>query len=139
MPGENRIGQTDVGKFAGHVACHGVILFTERFEECVAFYRGKLGLPFWFEKPGLCCLHFGAGYLMIERDGVGKAARKTVGENPTILRFNVPDVAEAARLLEAEGIAVDIRQHSWGTTGAFLDPDGNVCGLKNADDPFFAG
>lgn len=127
------------GKLSDQVQCHGVILFTERFEDCVAFYHQKLGLPLWYEKPGLCCLHFGSGYLMIERGGVGKAARKGLSENPTILRFNVADVAAAARSLAAEGIAVDIKHHSWGTTGAFLDPDGNVCGLKNADDPYFLG
>jgi lactoylglutathione lyase len=116
----------------------GIILFTERFAECVAFYRDTLGLAVWFEKPGLCCLHFGGGYLMIESGGVGRDTRKNLGENPTVLRFNVPDVEAAARLLEAQGIAVERMHYDWGTIGVFLDPDGNPCGLKNADDPFFA-
>jgi lactoylglutathione lyase len=125
------------GTLSDLVECHGVILFTQRYEECVAFYRTKLGLPLWYEKNGLSCLRFGDGYLMIETGGTGDGARKTYAENPAILRFNVPDVAQAARLLEAQGIAVEIKVHSWGATGAFIDPDGNVCGLKNADDPFF--
>lgn len=115
-----------------------MILFTERFDACVEFYRDKLGMPVWFTKEGLCCLHFGSAYLMIEKEGAWRDRRKTRDENPTILRFNVPDVVAAARLLEAQGISVDVKQHDWGITGAFLDPDGNVCGLKNADDPYFS-
>ncbi|MDD8023926.1 MAG: VOC family protein [Paracoccaceae bacterium] len=125
-------------RLADLVTHHGIILFTERYADCVAFYRDKLGLPVWFEKPGLCCLRFGDGYLMIETGGAAQERRKSRSENPTVLRFNVPDVEEAAALLEAQGIAVTRKQYDWGTIGAFLDPDGNVCGLKNADDPFFA-
>ena len=44
----------------------GVILFTERFAECVVFYRDLVGLPVWFAKDGLVCLRFGEGYLMVE-------------------------------------------------------------------------
>ena len=115
----------------------GIILFTENFDACVVFYRDKIGLPVWFEKDGLCCLRFGSAYLMIETNGISKGSRKAVAENPTILRFNVDDVVASASLLEAQGISVKISRYDWGTTGAFLDPDGNVCGLKNADDPFF--
>ena len=128
---------TTIKKLADQVECFGIILFTEHFDECVTFYRNKLGLPFWFEKPGLCCLRFGPTYLMIESGGTAKGQRKARGENPTILRFNVPDVEAAASLLEKEGISVDVKHHDWGITGAFLDPDGNVCGLKNADDDDF--
>lgn len=128
---------TTENTIADHVECYGIILFTEKFAECVAFYRDKLGLPFWYEKEGLCCLRFGSAYLMIESGGTAQGQRKALTENPTIIRFNVPDVAAAAILLEAQGIHVDVKHHSWGITGAFIDPDGNVCGLKNADDPFF--
>ncbi|OOY12059.1 hypothetical protein BMG00_13420 [Thioclava marina] len=116
----------------------GIILFTERFDDCVVFYRDKLGLPVWFEKPDLCCLRFGSGYLMVETGGNASAERKAIAENPTVLRFNVADVELSARLLAAQGIGVKITHHDWGTTGAFLDPDGNVCGLKDADDPYFS-
>ncbi len=126
-----------VAKLSDHLVTPGIILFTERFEDCVTFYRDKLGLPVWFEKAGLCCLRFGAAYLMIETDGVHKAERKTRAGNPTVLRFNVKDVAEAARLLQAQGVPVEVLQFEWGTIGRFMDPDGNLCGLKNADDPFF--
>ncbi len=124
-------------RFLDHLVTPGLILFTERFDECVAFYRDKIGLPVWFEKEALCCLHFGSGYLMIETEGVFKASRKTVAENPTSLRFNVKDVQAAADLLSSKGIDVEVISYDWGTIGRFMDPDGNRCSLKNADDPFF--
>jgi len=128
--------------FSDLVRCHGIILRTERYIECVAFYRDTLGLPVWFEKPGLVCLRFGDGYLMVETEGFASQDNpmraKPVSENPTKLRFNVKDVKAAARLLENKGVHVEIKTFDWGTTGTFLDPDGNVCALKDADDPFFA-
>jgi lactoylglutathione lyase len=39
--------------------------------------------------------------------------------------------------LRQRGIEIDVQIHSWGTVGTFLDPDGNMCELKNADDPYF--
>ena len=115
----------------------GIILGTERYEACLAFYRDTLGLPVWYEKEGLCCLRFGDGYLMIETGGMARDARKPNSENPTMLRFNVLDVEAAAETLRAEGVAVEIKRFDWGTVGTFLDPDGNACELKNADDPYF--
>jgi len=122
----------------GEIRTHGIILGTERFEACVAFYRDIIGLPVWFEKDHLVCLRFGNGYLMVETGGVARAGRKANAENPTIIRFNVDDVRAVAARLEAKGVSVEVRQFEWGLIGNFLDPDGNVCELKNADDPFFS-
>ena len=116
---------------------HGIILGTERFEDCVSFYRDTLGLPVWFEKDRLVCLRFGDGYLMIETGGVARNSRKGNNENPTMLRFNVADVDDAARALRDRGVAVEVTSYVWGRVGTFRDPDGNACELKNADDPFF--
>ena len=58
------------------VRTHGIILGTERFEDCVIFYRDTLGLPEWYRKDGLVCLRFGDGYLMVEHGGVAKRGRK---------------------------------------------------------------
>ena len=115
----------------------GIILETERFVACVRFYRDILGLPVWFEKQDLVCLRFGGGYLMIETGGVARDRKKRNDENPTTLRFNVDDVAAGAAELTSRGVAVDLKTFSWGTVATFADPDGNVCELKNADDPFF--
>jgi lactoylglutathione lyase len=120
-----------------NIRTHGIILGTERFDACVVFYRDSLGLPVWYEKHQLVCLRFGDGYLMIETGGVARDRRKSPAENSTMLRFNVDDVAAAAEALRQRGIAVDVTTFSWGTVGTFLDPDGNVCEFKNADDPFF--
>ena len=119
------------------IETHGIILGTERFDECVKFYRDVLELPVWYEKPGLVCLRFGNGYLMIETGGMARDKRKPNSETHTMLRFNVTDVEAAAKLLESRHVSVEVKHYSWGTVGTFDDPDGNACALKNADDPFF--
>ncbi len=120
-----------------HIKTFGIILGTEKFGECVQFYRDVLGLSVWYEKPSLVCLRFGDGYLMIETGGHASTARKSNAQNPTMLRFNVDDVDAAAQELRAKGVAVTCRDFTWGKVATFLDPDGNACEFKNADDPFF--
>lgn len=120
------------------VKTFGIILGTERFEACVAFYRDMLGLPVWFEKEGLVCLRFGEGYLMVETGGTARDGRKPLAENPTMLRFNVDDVMGTAALLEGCGVPVEVKRFDWGIVGTFHDPDGNACELKDASDAFFA-
>lgn len=125
----------------GQLVTPGIILGTERFEDCLAFYRDTLGLPVWFEKPEsrLACLRFGSGYLMIETGGVARSTgRKTQSENPAMLRFNVDDVEAVADWLRAKGVEVVVRRYDWGIVGTFLDPDGNACELKDAGDAYFA-
>jgi lactoylglutathione lyase len=112
----------------------GVILKTERFTDCVRFYRDHLGLQVWFTKDGLCCLRFGTGYLMVETGGKSGRAVKSVGENPTVLRFHVPDLEVAANALRGVGIDVTLQRFDWGSIGAFVDPDGNPCELAEAWD-----
>ena len=126
--------ESGLGELTEHF---GIILGTERYDECLEFYRDVLGLPVWFEKDGLCCLRFGAGYLMIETGGMARSDRKANSENPTMLRFNVWDVEGVAKLLRARGVEVELKTFEWGVVGTFIDPDGNTCELKNADDPFF--
>jgi lactoylglutathione lyase len=107
----------------------GVILKTERFDACVRFYHDLLGLPLWWEKPDLCCLRFGSGYLMVERKGVATDSLKSVLQNPTVLRFHVPDIETAADALRQQEVAVEILRFDWGVIGVFADPDGNPCEL----------
>jgi lactoylglutathione lyase len=116
----------------------GVILFTEHYDACVAFYRDALKLPVVFDKGHLITLGFGSGYLMIEQDGVAADGSKSRAQNPTVLRFNVEEVDKAAEMLRGQGIAVEVRHWDWGITGQFRDPDGNLCELKNQTDGFFA-
>ena len=120
------------------IAQPGLILFTENYERCVRFYRETLGLPLIFDKGNLCALRFGSGYLMVETDGKAVPEGKSRQQNPVTLRFNVLDIEAAAARLGARGIAVVLHHWEWGTTGHFLDPDGNRCELKNHGDGFFA-
>ena len=115
----------------------GILLHTERFDQCVRFYRDCLCLPVWFEKEALVCLRFGEGYLMIETGGVASESAKKIAENPVVVRFNVDDVSAAADAMRTQGVVVAVEEFSWGTVGTFRDPDGNLCEFKNADDPFF--
>lgn len=110
-------------------AHQGVILKTERFRDCVLFYRDMLGLPLWWEKPGLVCLRFGSGYLMVEGMGVAAPKAKSEAENPTVLRFHVQDIAAVAAALGNAGVAVQVLRFDWGVIAAFADPDGNPCEL----------
>lgn len=123
--------EIDLSQWVAHT---GMILKTERYDDCVRFYRDLLGLPVWFAKDGLCCLRFGGGYLMVELGGTSQAAGKTVTQNPTVLRFHVQDLKSAADTLRRAGTAVDEMRFDWGTIGVFADPDGNPCELAEAWD-----
>ena len=114
----------------------GMILFTENYPECVSFYTEVLGLPIMHaldnEYARLTCCDLGGGhYLMIETDGNAVPGRKAIAQNPVWLRFNVNDVEQAARDLQDRGVSVDIRRETWGTLADFVDPDGNICSLRD--------
>ena len=113
----------------------GIILFTDQYEACVSFYVETLGLPVLFvaDEPGshLTCCDFGGAYLMIEVDGPPSVIEKSMRQNPTKLRFNVADVEAAARELESKGVKVNRAVYNWGTIANFVDPDGNLCSLRD--------
>ena len=113
----------------------GVILNTENFEACVAFYRDTFALPLMFEQRDgdfrLACLAFGGGYLMIETDGIARPGGKTIAENATKLRFNVADIEATERELRAKGIDATIERHPWGASIHLFDPDGNRIGIRD--------
>ncbi len=115
----------------------GVILFTERYDACVDFYRRVLELDVLHEidRVGeqLTTFSLGGTYLMVEGGGVASEAVKTVATCPTKLRFNVADVQGTADVLRDRGVEVTVTEHSWGTTAEFTDPDGNPCALRSDD------
>jgi len=117
----------------------GIILNTEKFDDCVTFYRTLFGLPVMFhESDGdfrLTCLEFGGSYLMIETGGIAKSGEKSISENSTKLRFNVADIDAALAKVTAFGIAANVQKTDWGSTIDIHDPDGNRIGIR--DEPSF--
>ena len=113
----------------------GVILCTEKYDECVAFYSEVLKLPVVEtlddEHSKLTVLRFGEDtYLMVETGGKAVPSGKDLIQNPVWLRFNVKSVEDAAAELLDKGIDVQIRKEVWGTVGDFRDPDGNMCSFR---------
>lgn len=117
---------------------HGIILKTERYEACLAFYRDGFRLPVEFANDFLTCLSFGSAYLMIEHGGPAAAQPRSLDQNPTVLRFNVADIGAATSALAARGIAAEIQRHDWGTIAICHDPDGNQVELRDHFDGQFA-
>ncbi|MGR3760627.1 VOC family protein [Roseobacteraceae bacterium NS-SX3] len=115
----------------------GIILFTENYEQCVEFYGSVLELDLLHEidrvNERLTTFSLGDNYLMVETGGVASKSAKKVENNPSKLRFNVPDVAAASELLRSRGVDVRVATHTWGTTAEFIDPDGNLCALRSDD------
>jgi lactoylglutathione lyase len=105
----------------------GLILFVERYEECVAFYKDKLQLPVRKVKETLVSFELSHGYLMVEKGGVGSEAEKRREQNPTVLRFDVESLIPIVNQLEKRGVHFSERilNFDWGAIAVFNDPDGN--------------
>jgi lactoylglutathione lyase len=113
----------------------GVILCTEKYDECVVFYSAVLNLPILEvlddEHSKLTVLSLSENtYLMVETGGKAVPSGKNLYQNPVWLRFNVKSVEDAAVELLGKGINVKIREEIWGTVGDFKDPDGNMCSFR---------
>ncbi|MFG6667487.1 VOC family protein [Halomonas sp. HNIBRBA4712] len=118
-----------------NVARYGMILNTEHYDECVAFYRGLFGLRQMFERNEdgfkLTCLEYGNGYLMVEQGGKAKSSPKSPEESSFKLRFNVNDLEDALSRVRAWGIDATITENAWGRTINIADPDGNRVGIRD--------
>lgn len=113
------------------IARTGIILNTERYGECVSFYKNLFGLKVLFEESYLTCFDYYGSYLMIEAEGFAKPSGKSLEESPTKLRFNVTDIEEALRKIRAYGIEANIIKNVWGDTINIYDPDGNRIGIRD--------
>jgi lactoylglutathione lyase len=113
-----------------NVSQYGIILFVEKYEECIAFYRDVVSLEADYAKDSLTCFRFGSAYLMVERCERSSRQEKTPVLNPTVLRFEVTNLEDATAILQSKGISVERRSFDWGHIGVFTDPDGNKCELK---------
>jgi len=113
----------------------GIILYTDKYQDCVAFYRDALQLPlmFQFDRPGetLTCFDLGGAYLMVEVGGPPSRDIKTMDHSPIKFRFNVPEVEAVAKQLRDRGVKIALHRHDWGDTAEFTDPDGNRCALRS--------
>ncbi len=108
----------------------GFILYVEKYEECVRFYREVLGLEIMFATETPTTFEFGGCYLMVEVDDPRNGVEKPPHDF-TCLRMNVPDVKNFAEQIQARGVEVDYQEHTWGTVAKFRDPDGNLCAFKD--------
>ena len=113
----------------------GVILNTEKYDECVDFYRKAFDLKILFQQVDgdfrLTCLEFGAAYLMIETGGFSSTGGKSVSQNATKLRFNVTDINIALKKLTVLGIDAEVTRNDWGSSINLFDPDGNRIGIRD--------
>ncbi|MEO1873132.1 MAG: VOC family protein [Cobetia sp.] len=118
-----------------NVARYGLILNTERFDECVAFYQGLFELPLLFNKEDggfrLICLAYGDGYLMIEQGGRAIEGGKSPEQGSAKLRFNVSDIEKALAEVREWGIDAEIEETPWGRTIHLHDPDANRVGIRD--------
>jgi lactoylglutathione lyase len=118
-----------------NIARYGIILNTEKFEECVAFYRDLFGLRQLFENDEdgfkLTCFEYGDGYLMVEQGGKAIDGIKSPEEGSFKLRLNVKDLEDALAEIRAWGIQAAITENAWGRTINISDPDGNRVGVRD--------
>jgi hypothetical protein len=100
---------------------NGVILSVMAYDECIQFYRYKIGLKTLMEKPGIISFQFGSMYLQIE-DG---EKFKLIPTEGVILRENVASISEKQQELLKNGISLEIHDLEWGKIGFVYDPHGN--------------
>ena len=117
------------------IARSGIILNTEKYDDCVAFYRNLFGLRVLFQEQygdfRLTCFAFDGSYLMVETGGYAMPEGKTSRHSAAKLRFNVADLAQALKEIRAYGIDAQIIDHDWGSTIDIFDPDGNRIGIRD--------
>ncbi len=113
----------------------GVILYTQKYQECVDFYGEVLELKILhkIDRAGehLTTFLLGDAYLMVEAGGVSHAGIKTIEICPTKFRFNVSDVEAACNELRNKGVDLKVIRYKWGIAAEFSDPDGNPCALRS--------
>lgn len=113
----------------------GIIINTEKYDECVSFYKDLFGLNILFKEQygefQLTCFDFEGSYLMVETDGYARPEGKTIKENSTKLRFNVSNIEEALETIKTYGFEAEINRNEWGSTINIFDPDGNRVGIRD--------
>ncbi|MCY3881604.1 MAG: VOC family protein [Chloroflexi bacterium] len=113
----------------------GVIVWTDRYPEMLAFYRDVLGLAPRSERPTFANFEWGGFRLSVAaHDEVHGPARDPLR---IMVHFKVPDIAAAHRHLADRGVAFSRppEQERWGGwVATFADPDGNTLQLLQLPD-----
>ena len=109
-------------------------------ERLRTFYEQTLGFAPFAERPGAVLYRAGDGTLF----AISKAGARPTGAH-TQMAFTVPDIAAEIAELRARGVAFEEYQtpkteQGIGRVGAgkaawFKDPDGNLIGVLQFDDP----
>ena len=109
-------------------------------ERLRTFYEQTLGFAPFAERPGAVLYRAGDGTLF----AISKAGARPTGAH-TQMAFTVPDIAAEVAELRARGVAFEEYQtpkteQGIGRVGAgkaawFKDPDGNLIGVLQFDDP----
>jgi catechol 2,3-dioxygenase-like lactoylglutathione lyase family enzyme len=105
------------------------------------FYEGVLGLTPFAIRPAAVAYRVGEGTLFVLSRSGGRAS----GEH-TQMAFTVPDVAAEVAELRARGVTFEtyeaprtvdgVAELPAGRAAWFKDPDGNLIGLLELNDPF---
>ena len=114
----------------------GIVIRTEKYQECVDFYTKIIGLKVTYKESKdnfkLSFLEFGGAYLLIETGGKAQPEGKAKGvdENPSVLRFDVHDALETLKMLKAHQVKTWFHDFEWGKIVIIYDPDGNEIQFK---------
>ena len=113
---------------------------TSDVERLRRFYEDVLGLTPFAERPAAVFYRVGDGSLFV----LSKAGGRATGAH-TQMAFSVPDVAAEVRELRARGVAFEayeqpktedgVARLPSGRAAWFKDPDGNLIGLLQLDEP----
>ncbi|WP_279401383.1 VOC family protein [Piscibacillus salipiscarius] len=105
-----------------HFKEFGLILFVEKYDECISFYRDVLKLNVLNIKDTLVKFEIPQGYLMVEQGGVGLGIEKTRDQNPTVLRFDVDSLDQVVSDLDQAGVDFSNKQltFDWGKLLFFM-------------------
>ena len=111
----------------------GVILYTQKYDELVAFYKEIFNPIKLFEvkqdDSSVIALDIQGTYIMIET-----IAGKDIVQNPGTsvrLRFNVGNVQEFSDRLTEMSIAHEHNSTEWGEVADFEDIDGNTISIRD--------
>jgi len=109
-------------------------------ERLRVFYETTLGFTPWVERPGAVLYRAGDGSLF----AISKAGARSSGAH-TQMAFTVPDVAAEVAELRARGVVFEeyealptrdgIGRVGAGQAAWFKDPEGNLIGILEFDDP----